>query len=158
MHPDTASAVLILQDRLRAVESRDFRRAERYEAALDDLIRNPERAGPVGHLVRNAASYGLKRTARRSRLAPRQALTREAPDRGVAAHREVLVTHDDAAQLAIDLHDLLDRAPLTDFERSALRRLAGGAETRDIASDVAVPLPTVQVRISRARAKARAVA
>ena len=158
MHPDTASAFHILQDRLCTAEVRDYRRAERYEAALDDLVRNPERVGPVGHLVRNAASYGLKRSVRRARLAPRHDARAVITPDGPVEPGKVLVTDDTYAQLEIEVRDVIERAPLTDFERAALQRLAAGAVAADIAADTGLPLPSVQVRISRARAKLRAVA
>lgn len=157
MHPDTASAVRILQDRLSAVESHDFRRAERYEAALDDLVRNPDRAGPVGHLVRNASSYGLKRSIRRDRLAPRHEPKAVRTDEGPIPAPEVLVTDDRVPQLRVDLIDLVDRTFAGDDRRSMLR-LLDGATVADLATDVGVPVARLQVRVSRARARARAVA
>lgn len=157
MHPDTASAVRILQDRLSAVECHDFRRAERYEAALDDLVRNPDRAGPVGHLVRNASSHGLKRTIRRARLAPRHEPRAVVTDDGPMPAREVLVTDDRVSQLRLDLIDLVDRAFDGDDRRSMLR-LLDGATVTDVATDTGVPVARLQVRISRARTRARAVA
>jgi hypothetical protein len=157
MHPDTASAVRILQDRLSAVESHDFRRAERYEAALDDLVRNPDRAGPVGHLVRNASSYGLKRSVRRARLAPRHEPKAVVTDEGPIASPEALVTDDRVLQLRVDLIDLVDRTFAGDDRRSMLR-LLDGATVADLATDVGIPVGRLQVRISRARARARAVA
>lgn len=158
MHPDTASAVRILQDRLSAVESHDFRRAERYEAALDDLVRNPDRAGPVGHLVRNASSYGLKRSVRRARLAPRhEPKAAIVTDEGSIPAPEVLVTDDRVPQLRVDLIDLVDRTFAGEDRRSMLR-LLDGATVADLATDVGMPVARLQVRISRARARARAVA
>lgn len=157
MHPDTADAVRILQERLRSAETRDFRRAERYEAALDDLVRNPGRSGPVGHLVRNATSHGRRRAVRRARLAPRHE-PKPVIDDTPMTPREVLVVDDTGSQLEIELRDLIDRAPLQPADRLVMRDILGGATPADIAEKSNVPRGRLDVRVSRARARLRAVA
>src|SRR5581483_200603 len=158
MHPDTAEAVRILQSRLRAAETHDFRRAERYEAALDDLVRSPDRPGPVGHLVRNATSYGRKRAVRRARIAPRHDPKQIVTDDGVIDAPDLLIVDDRDAQLAVDLHDLIDRSPLTPGDRRVMHTLLPAATTAEVAEATGTPRARLEVRVSRARARLRAVA
>jgi hypothetical protein len=158
MHPDTAEAVRILQDRLRAAERHDFRRAERFEAALDDLVRNPDRPGPVGHLVRNATSYGRKRAVRRAQLAPRYDATPQAAADGESVTREVVVVDDTVAQLEVDLRDLVDRAGLGPSDRTLVHLVLSGATVAEVADRSGVPRARLDVRLSRARTRLRAVA
>lgn len=152
MHSNTADAVRVIQDRLNAVEHFNYGQAERYEAALDDLLRNPDRDGPVGYLVRNASAYGLKRVARRNRLAPRQ-LPLGDPASSDAA--DALPVDDSFRHLVVEVQDLIDRADLNAFERLALSRLLAGDDAAAIAELTGIPLARVQERIARARSKAR---
>lgn len=154
MHPNTASAVGVLQDRLRSAQVGDFHRAERYESALDELVRNPERSGPVGYLVRNAASYGLKKTVRRSHLTPRHLSSQIGADE-FAVIPEVFTTNDDDAQLRVNLHDLINRTLLVPLDRTIMTAILEGATSEEIASALGEPTSRIRVRISRARTKLR---
>ncbi len=68
-----AQAVATLQGYAGTAASRSHYLTERYDEALNDLLRNPARAGDAGELVDAALANARKKLAHRPALMPRAA-------------------------------------------------------------------------------------
>ena len=123
---DVAVAILRMQNGVRRLETRSLFLTERYEAALDDLVRNPHRTGEPRHLIRNALSNARKRNARRARLHSVESLS----DKELV----VLDPNSSTATQLFEWNRTLETAPLAEQDRKLLRRLADGEAVADLAT------------------------
>src|SRR5262245_5449257 len=170
MSEDVASAMRILQARMRSSESTNYEDAERCELALNELSRHPSRTGDPEVLVKkvlaNARKHRRRRRAilRQEHLNPVNAGPAEVGwgEAGQVIRRPLpagdlvrLSTTDAETHEHIAVCDAIERSSLSAFERRALVMLVEGCGSDDIAEAAGLPLPAVRVRLSRMRAKAR---
>lgn len=163
MTPDAQAARVLLQDRAARFQSTDHWRAEQADEALDELAAHPERVGEPSLLVRNALSNARKKLQRRQAIRERVLLgpLPERPGRVMRPGRFLpTVTwtssgYDIDAYAAIDL--LQSLANLRPADRILLEMVGDGFEAAEMAAMLHLPVQRVRERLSRARARARAV-
>lgn len=144
---DFAHAVATLQGYAHRAESRNYILAERYEEALNDLVRNPGRVGNPAELVDAALTNARQKLAHRGRAMPR-------PATPTLAALEPLGVLGVVAEVAPE-----ESPSWPDALKPRTRRLLGltalGYKPRDIAALENIAPATVWVALSRARAEAR---
>src|SRR2546430_6590067 len=123
MTNDVAAAIAILQRGCLGAIGASCYWSERYELALDDLLRKPNRVGNPHHLVRNALSNARKRMEARKHVAVFDPL--DAPrftwqeDEEVGSRLMVSST-DELEYTRIYIADCISRASLSIRNRNAL--------------------------------------
>lgn len=150
MTEDVAAAMGLLQRRIS--RARDAYLIDRDERALDHLLRNAERIGAPARLARDSCANARKTQRRRAALAP-------------TCHDDDMTEQelrDHAAEIEpgyskVELARFIECAPFEVRERITLRILLRGGDAADVASFFDTTIPQAQVRISRARGRARAL-
>jgi DNA-directed RNA polymerase specialized sigma24 family protein len=143
---EAQDALLILQRK--ATSSSSTYWLERYERALDECSRNPDRTSPAAYQVRNALANAKKRIDNRTQRAPHFQID-----------DVVLAGVPDAAEATVVvevLHWLHSAAGITAGQRALLQSLAEGEDAETLAARARIPVAGMRQRISRARAAARA--
>jgi hypothetical protein len=143
-----AQAVATLQGYAQHAESRSHFLTERYEEALNDLVRNPHRAGDAAVLVDGALANARKKLAHRGELMPRPASpTLEALDAvGGCGQTAAPALPEEPPQWA---------AALKPRSRRLVGLTAIGFRAVDLARLEELSTPQTWVALSRARAEAR---
>ncbi|WP_194897789.1 hypothetical protein [Catenulispora pinisilvae] len=120
---------------------------QRCERALDECLRNPLRATPWMHQVRNALANAKKV------LDQRDEIIQAVPFDDVADTYAPTFTD---AFAAIDIMLWLERTNgITAPERAILQDLAAGEDAESLADRANVPVTSMRQKISRARSSAR---
>jgi hypothetical protein len=149
LSPDVIQAISLLHQRQsRATQANTI---ERFDRALDELVRHPSRSGDPQKLANAAWGNAGKVVRDRSRrVIPYE-----------SDQHDWCTPHTDPYEAAAQryfvsrIRRFLDRAPLPPRCRPILRALADGSEAQDIAAAAGIPVARARVRISQARAQAR---
>jgi DNA-directed RNA polymerase specialized sigma24 family protein len=154
---DVIAAVAILQRACLSSKGQESYWAERYEFALDDLLRTPGRLGPPAHLVRNALSNASKKQARRQEVAAITQLPhgRTGQD-GVEQAGVEPSTSDELEHLAVEIADCLNRASLRHPDRQVLALLMRGGTAGEVAARRGISLSLARVQVTRTQHRAGA--
>jgi hypothetical protein len=121
---------------------------QRCERALDECLRNPLRATPWMHQVRNALANAKKVLDQRDKI------VQAVPFDDAVADTYTPTTSDGYA--AVDLLLWLERTDgISAPERAILRDLAAGEDAESLADRANVPVTSMRQKISRARSSAR---
>jgi DNA-directed RNA polymerase specialized sigma24 family protein len=147
MHPHVVAACTVLYRRIARTQSFNQWQTDQAEEALNELVNNPDRSAPPAFQVRNALSNASKKLQRRSELDERFF-----PSLSFGLDRAV---GEDAAEYRLDIAAVLCSIPSS--ERNLLELVATGADSYDIADEVGLSVQRVRERLSRARARARAL-
>lgn len=169
MTGDVVLAIQQLQGRIgRVPTTRNRYWTERYERALDELVRNPDKTGNPTYLARNASANAGKVLKRRLELCtPIQ--NSEDDDAVGRQPRGVSVLKDPAATRALEevedtvaageLRLVIDawfaEADLSDRDRTVVEILLREGDEYDVARQLDLTLSQARVCVSRARARAR---
>jgi hypothetical protein len=144
---DFAQAVAALQELTSQAESRSYLLTERYEEALNDLVRNPNRPGARDELIKVAVANARKKLARRAERAP------------LPATPTVEIVAETAIRYSTPPPESASPAPWVDRLRPRSRRLLGltalGFPPRELALLENLTPQQTWVALSRARTEGR---
>lgn len=140
MTEDVADAVGFLQHLSDRYGSRNFFLGRRYDEALDDLLRQPERRGDPRMLAQGALRNAAKKIDRRNQIALIEPVGDRLP--------EVSLEPEDVTELPVWFRDLA--AP----DRVALGLIALGFGPAAAAQQLELPAERFRVRLFRARSRA----
>src|SRR4051794_39811195 len=136
--PEAQSAFIALQSR--ASKTTDNYGLERIDRALDEILRNAEKADPAPFQIRSALANASKVIANRRTVAPTCSIDDPAVEAGAV----------DGQYDAVDLMCWLATTPLTTSIRDILLGLATGQEASTLAAGAGIPVPRMREKISRA--------
>lgn len=151
---DSQAAVATLQQRADVKKSaHDSFELDRIERALDELVRNSDKAGAPSRLVRSARANALKVVkARREHDA--FSLDQEDLHARKRDRVEKALAVDVFAE--VEMMEWLDHTPcVTEEQRWLLKALAADFDAEFLALAMNLPIKRVRERISRARRAAR---
>lgn len=141
------AAVIDLQQR--ALRSSDGFEIDRFERALDELLRNPKKTTPAAFQQRSALANAGKIAQARRLIAPTSAV--DISDMG-GEHVGVSLPTIDGAVDEMDIHLWLETTPSLNCEqRTLLRALASGEDANSLACRTGVSVQRMREQISRAR-------
>ncbi|WP_176050837.1 sigma factor-like helix-turn-helix DNA-binding protein [Burkholderia sp. BCC1644] len=147
MHPHVVEACAALYRRIARTQGFNHWLTDQAEEALTELVNNAQRSAPPPHLVRNALSNASKKLKRRSVLEDEFL-------HSLSFGSDRPINHS-IAESGLDIEAVLSRMPTA--ERTLLELSADGADAGEIALEIGLPVQRVRERLSRARARARAL-
>lgn len=147
MHAHVVMACAALHKRIARTQGLNQWLTDQAEEALTELANNPHRDAPPSHLLRNALFNASKKLKRRSSLEDEFL-----PSLSFGTDRPI---YHSIAESGLDIEAVLSRMPAA--ERTLLERAADGADAVTIALEMGLPVQRVRERLSRARARARAL-
>lgn len=147
MHAHVVQACNAMYRRIARTQGFSSLLCNQAEEALNYLLKNPDRSDPPAYLVRSATDFA-KRKIRQRWVAE----TLYFPTLETGADRVIEHT---IAENALDIEAVLSR--MSPAERTLLELAANGSEADEIAAKVNLPVLRVREKLSRARARARAL-
>lgn len=147
MHPHVVEACAMLHKQVARYQRYNHWLTERAEEALVELVGNPERTDPPPHQVRNALSNASKKLKRRHEL-----MDEFSPTLTFGIDRPVLHL---AAESIHDIESVVSR--MSSEDRSLIEAAADESGAEELAEQLCVPVQRARERLSRARARARAL-
>lgn len=149
--------VITAVERLQGLSNRYFAcdpyKTDCIDLALDAILRNPDKKGDPSCLVRNALGDARKTMRRHYRIHPiepfgdEESYSRFVEDAPDKSHFN--------SQSRIDIIDWINNLPLGLIDKSILRILTCGGDAIDVATRHHFTYSQAQVRVSRAKARAR---
>lgn len=144
----SSAAAAVAQLQQRAGETHDLYQLDRYDRAIDEVLRHPDKQTPAPFQCRSALANAAKVLKNRRDICRMTSL--EAQTTTLSDH----VDHVCGATVdVVDIHIWLETTPsLGADHRQLLQALAAGDDTWTLAAKHGVPVNRMRERISRARA------